>query len=132
MSSTMTAVQCLKHEILLVFWLFNDEEELFDLTGPEIDELYAKMDEKEHAVLEEAKDKIRTDGFETKIVPESHEKYSSVSLAAHTHDHRLIGWTCFYGPMYSRPETVEWVEKAYFIQECTTQKTITVTEYSKA
>lgn len=128
MEHTMTASQCLKHQILLAFWLFNDEEEIFELTGSQIDEMYSKMDEKEHALFEEAKEKIRTEGFQTKIAPKKDEKYNSFSIATETHDHKLIGWTCFYGPMHSRPDTVDWVEDAYFVHE---EKIETITYSSK-
>lgn len=131
MEHNLTASQYIKHQILLDFWVYMDEDEQENLTGAQIDEIYATLKEKDHSLLHEATEGIRTNGFETGIPPEKHDVYGSISLAIRTHDDKLIGWTCFYGSMYSQPYDVEWIENVYFLEETKKEKIIIVSEYSK-
>ena len=124
--SEKTAPQCLKYEILLIFWQMDDQDCLDNLTGEEIDSLYKQLEQEKNSLFEEAKEYIRTSGFTTEIPIDKNKKQDSDSVAIRTDDSsQLIGFTYFY----SNPFGVEWIEDAYFVK--TRDKTIVVTEYFK-
>jgi hypothetical protein len=122
---TMTAEQILKSAVLeqVAVWIKEYEEAALVIEGPfdtqdKIDAAFEAIEE--HGLddnVSEAESELR-DSYthETGIECDYSRHYESKAVAKRIGD-KWVGWTYWYGGgKYGEPESVEWMEDAYFVE----------------
>ena len=122
---SMTPEQILKAAILeqVAEWLNNQEDIEFPLQGPfdTQEKIDAAFDEIEEDGLDdqisEAESELRGSyTHETGIQTQYSRYYESKAVARRFGD-KWVGWTYWYGGgKHGEPESVEWIEHAYFVE----------------
>lgn len=105
---------------------FND-----DVTSDNVDELYDdlynRFDE-----LYDAISVFREGEVETDIECEWSHHYESKSVASKMADGSWVGWTYWYGGgKHGDPESIEWMDSAYFLDVTEEQKMVNVRTFTK-
>ena len=109
----MTPVQKVKYLILNLDAQWNDKEP-YPYPLPDIDSIYD-----EAPVLQDAKEEIRSGGFDTGFLSEWSRHYESKILADQLPDGSWVAWTYWYGGgKHGNPEEVPWMEEAFDV-DCT-------------
>jgi hypothetical protein len=81
---------------------------------PDVDDIYEDTPD-----LQDAKEEIRSGGYDTGLPSEWSRHYESKTLADKLPDGSWVAWTYWYGGgKYSNPEEVPWMHTAFDV-DCT-------------
>lgn len=107
----MTPQQTIKYMILAVAACWNNTELPTDLTGEQVDDLYAEQD-----CLQDAKNEVRSGEAYTQMPCESSRHYDSKAVAGKAPNGQWVGWTYWTGGgKHGEPDSIDWISNAYFL-----------------
>jgi len=128
----MTAEQEIKREILLDAILDSriQPHPSGEITSENVDAFYREA--RKHDISEYAND-FRTSGTETKIKSENWSRnYESDEVGARLKNGLWVGWTYWHGGgKHGDPESIDWMDGAYFLDVKEEEKMVIVREFSK-
>jgi len=128
----MTPEQTIKYEILL------DASENEDILLPEykitkenINETYKNLLIKE-GLHWDYQSEFRGNGERSNIEPEWSRDYETISVALKLRQGVWVGWTYWFGGgKFGNPESVPWMDEAYFLECSEHEETIVIREFTK-
>lgn len=131
MSTTMTAEQRIKRQILINCDLHAEDGRRIEITAENVDKLFEEADG-DGWWLKDAKQQFRCSGQGTNIPAPYDRHFESKSVARQLDDGAWVGWTYWYGGgKHGKPEEIDWMEDAYDLEVVET-KTVVVNVFRKA
>lgn len=107
-------------------------EQPLEISPNEIDEHYEAECDNDDGDLQDARSEIRCGEVETDIEAQYSRHYESNSVAAKTPDGRWVGWTYWYGGgKHSDPDSIDWIDDAYYLDCKEEEKMVIVRTFSK-
>lgn len=127
MSTNFTPKQYIEAQITLDSGVCEDKNQ--PLSMDELLELYSSDDNEDD--IYDARDGFREGSFETKIRAPRIRYYESKSVAALCNG-VWVGWTYYYGGgKHGEPQSIDWMEDAYFLDVKEEQKMVTIQTFTK-
>lgn len=127
----MTPSQLIMQHIILDYYEYNSDSVVSTaLTSDNIDDIYDDLNE--DGELQDYESELREGTHKTNINPEYSRHYESESVACKLQCGTWVGWTYWYGGgKHSDPDSIEWMEDAYFLTLKEYEKTVTIHEFTK-
>lgn len=130
MSIEMTPQQAIKYMIIALSAKWDGCELPAGLTGEQIDARYDELVEQD--AHWDARSEVRSGDAETGLPSEYSRHYESKAVAAKAPNGQWVGWTYWYGGgKHGDPESIDWMEDAYFLDCKEEEKTVVVRTFTK-
>lgn len=133
MSAAMTPYQAL---LAIIVERAREDGFVFDgdastITADNVEDLYGELEEE--GAQHDYESQLREGEEETGLPCEWSRHYESKSVAAKAPNGLWIGWTYWYGGgKHGEPESIDWMNSAYFLNVTEEEKMVVVRTFTKA